>query len=623
MKPRTIGLAISVSLLCMTAAATAQPVLTDPNLTVETVVTGLSTPTTMAFVGPNDILVLQKNDGQVRRVLNGVVQSTVALDVAVSNDSERGLLGIAVNSENPPKVFLYYTESTVDGGTPLGNRLYRYDWNSATGLLTNPLLIRDFPVTPGPNHDAGMVLLGPPESGLPGDGRPLYVIVGELNRNGQLQNNSTGAAPDDTGVILRLRQDGTAHPLNPLFPYCSTSTTTTCTNDAGCPSGQTCITKVASYFAYGVRNSFGLTIDPVTAKLWDTENGPNSYDEVNLVEAGFNSGWNKIQGPLSRNSNGLSTLFDMPGSADQLFGSRVLVARARRAGGDHFPGGQHHGSRLRQRRARRRLQRRPNLQLAAERHAHGLHFDRRIGGSRRGQQHGARSGEARLRLRRRDRHGHRARRRAVRAVDRQRCDLPHPCGRRHTDTNEYRDPYADEHPDAYADPDQHADQHAHEYADERTDEHPGHSADEHPDPYTDEYADQHADAVDRARRRPRSQRGAPGIALARHGDDHRSRRDQRPGFWRRGERHVERRGIRVRLVHDRPGRRLRRDEPGDPQKEPVRDVDRRRCVGGREGIPAEREPRPGWRQQRHHDHRSQALSVNAAWRSENRPSRRP
>ncbi|HEX7274925.1 MAG TPA: PQQ-dependent sugar dehydrogenase, partial [Nitrososphaeraceae archaeon] len=50
------------------------------------------------------------------------------------------------------------------------------------------------------------------------------------------------------------------------------------------------------YYAYGIRNSFGIDFDPVTQKLWDTENGPNYGDEINLVEPGFNSGWKEVQG---------------------------------------------------------------------------------------------------------------------------------------------------------------------------------------------------------------------------------------------------------------------------------------------------------------------------------------
>ena len=53
------------------------------------------------------------------------------------------------------------------------------------------------------------------------------------------------------------------------------------------------------YYAYGIRNSFGLAIDPLTGSLWDTENGDTDYDEINFVPSGFNSGWKKIMGPLS------------------------------------------------------------------------------------------------------------------------------------------------------------------------------------------------------------------------------------------------------------------------------------------------------------------------------------
>ena len=61
------------------------------------------------------------------------------------------------------------------------------------------------------------------------------------------------------------------------------------------------------YFAYGVRNAFGLDFDPVTKKLWDTENGPSSNDEVNLADPGFNSGWKDLMGfaPSGFNFNNL------------------------------------------------------------------------------------------------------------------------------------------------------------------------------------------------------------------------------------------------------------------------------------------------------------------------------
>src|SRR5205809_2439936 len=268
--------------------ANAAPTLNDPDLQITEIVSGLSSPTTMAFIGPDDILVLQKDDGKVRRVIHGVLQPSSVLDVNVDNQSERGLLGIALHPNFPttPFVYLYYTESTTAGdssGSPAGNRVYRYTWDG-NGLISQSLIL-DLPVTTGPNHDGGIVVFGP-------DGK-LYVVIGDLNRNGQLQNNSTGAAPDDTSVIFRLNDDGSTPSDNPFFAQGG---------------------NVARYYAYGIRNSFGMTFDPVTDKLWMTENGPTSYDEINMVDPGFNSGWNKMMGPDSRDPQNVSDLFSLTGS---------------------------------------------------------------------------------------------------------------------------------------------------------------------------------------------------------------------------------------------------------------------------------------------------------------------
>lgn len=316
----------AVVALWWAGAAAAAPTVNDLSLTVDTVLTQLNTPTNLAFLGPDDFLFLEKSTGRVRRVVGGVLQSTPVLDVAVNSDSERGLLGIAINGEDPPRVFLYYTEvadpdgdGSPDSGTPLGNRVYRYTWNAAAGRLENRQLILDLPVLSGPNHNGGALLLGPlaspPPTPLIGDGRPLFVVIGDLNRNGQLENNPGGAPPDDTAVILRVQQDGSPAPGNPFVPYCSLTTAQTCPSGSGCPGGETCRTAVARYYAYGVRNGFGLAIDPFTGDLWDTENGPTSYDEINRVVPGFNSGWRPIMGPAARSANSIASLFAMPGGA--------------------------------------------------------------------------------------------------------------------------------------------------------------------------------------------------------------------------------------------------------------------------------------------------------------------
>jgi glucose/arabinose dehydrogenase len=151
-----LGSVVVVALLSVGAPLAAQT-LTDPTLTVTQLTTpGLAAPTSVDFLAPGDILVLEKETGQVRRVLNDVLQGGNVLDVHVNFDSERGLLGIAINSQSPPQVFLYYTEASgMDGGTPLGNRVYRYTWNAGLGVLQSPQLILALPVTAGPNHAAG------------------------------------------------------------------------------------------------------------------------------------------------------------------------------------------------------------------------------------------------------------------------------------------------------------------------------------------------------------------------------------------------------------------------------------------------------------------------------------
>ena len=89
-----VGLSVAIIFSARTGveAQAVDPTVLDPNLDVRTVVVGLNQPTSMAFLGPNDILVLEKSTGKVHRVVNGVIQSTV-LDLAVNSASERGLLG--------------------------------------------------------------------------------------------------------------------------------------------------------------------------------------------------------------------------------------------------------------------------------------------------------------------------------------------------------------------------------------------------------------------------------------------------------------------------------------------------------------------------------------------------
>jgi glucose/arabinose dehydrogenase len=252
--------------------------LVDPSLKVELFFKdGIKGPaTSMAFLGPDDILVLEKNTGKVQRILNGSLQKEPVIQLKVGTEVEMGLLGIAISKNEQDKtfVFLYYTEAN-NSGIVVGNRLYRYEL--IDNKLVNPLLLLNLPAT-SPivghenNHIGGKVVIGPDSN--------VYLVIGDVGgRMGNIQNIMRGNAPDGTSGILRVTQEGKSV-------------------DNG-PFGRSIPDTL--YYAYGIRNSFGFDFDPVTGNLWDSENGGIDKDEINYVYPGFNSGWRKMMGmALSR-----------------------------------------------------------------------------------------------------------------------------------------------------------------------------------------------------------------------------------------------------------------------------------------------------------------------------------
>jgi glucose/arabinose dehydrogenase len=235
--------------------------------------------------------------------------TSTVLDLAVNFASERGLLGIALHPNFPgdPRVYLYWTESSIGVDTNnlaevplLGNRVDSFVWHGdSLAFHENLIQLRAFQEDTGQplrgNHDGGVLRFGP-------DGK-LYIIIGDVGRRGQTQNLPAGPfmppMPDDqfggpepdnphlTGVILRLNDDGTTPTDNPFFAVGSTI-------------GGEVGANIHKIFAYGIRNSFGMAFDPRSGKLWTQENADDAFDEINLVEPGFNGGWIQIMGPVKR-----------------------------------------------------------------------------------------------------------------------------------------------------------------------------------------------------------------------------------------------------------------------------------------------------------------------------------
>ncbi len=260
----------------------------------------------MAFLSEDDFLVIEKATGYVRRVQGGEIAEEPVLDLAVNFFDERGLLGIALdpNFADEPFVYLYWTARNDGDGDDallgedteeatevpdLGNRVDRFRWDGESltfdgnivRLRSNTLQTDTLGRIRG-NHDAGPLAFGP-------DGM-LYIVNGDQNLRGQLQNIQDGPPPNDmnlTGAVLRMDPDGSIPQDNPFA-------------EAGAQAGGEVGENIAMIYAYGIRNTFGMTFHPETGDLWATENGDDTWDELNILDPGANSGWIQLMGTPER-----------------------------------------------------------------------------------------------------------------------------------------------------------------------------------------------------------------------------------------------------------------------------------------------------------------------------------
>jgi len=341
----SLALLLGLTVAASVGAQTATPTVTDPDLAVRTVVSGLTQPIALAFLGPNDFLVTEKSTGRVKRVVNGRVR-TIVLDLPVNSASERGLLGIALHPDFRRNrwAYLFWTQSSTGAdstvpaevgnasvastASPLGNRVDRFVWNPQTQRLRfdrNIVVLRAFQADAGQpergNHNGGVIRFAQSDrdardrdfdfaNGKSHDRNDrrdqheqLFIIIGDTGRRGVLQNlmdGPIGPGIDDdqfggpepdrahlTGVVLRLNDDGSTPNDNPFHEF-------------GASLGGQVGANLQKVFAYGIRNSFGLAVDPWTGELWESENSDDAFEEINRIEPGHNGGWIQTMGPLAR-----------------------------------------------------------------------------------------------------------------------------------------------------------------------------------------------------------------------------------------------------------------------------------------------------------------------------------
>lgn len=273
------------------------PSLTDPALRMEEIA-GLNSPTQIAFIGANELLVTEKTTGNVVHVRDGAVVGP-AVQLKTNFADERGVLGITTHPQFEQNNYVYVYWTWTGEGTPpegllgepsddieavpqLGNRVDRFTWDGSQlnfdrNIVELPSEVTDLTMDRRRgNHNAGIIKFGP-------DGK-LYVVNGDQNHRAALQNVSEGSAFEGNrqlaGVVLRLNDDGSTPEDNPFAA-----------------SADEALRRI---FIYGVRNTFGYDWHPTTGDFWIEVNGQASYDEISKHEAGDNSGWIQLMGPSER-----------------------------------------------------------------------------------------------------------------------------------------------------------------------------------------------------------------------------------------------------------------------------------------------------------------------------------
>jgi aldose sugar dehydrogenase len=243
---------VVVSLALLVAALPPQPAHAG-SIKAVAVKTGLNFPAAFTF-GPGGLIFYgEKNTGQIR-VLNRTSKATRLFFQVPNIDGagERGLLGIALHPKWPRAPFLYaYVTRTLSTGT--FNQIIRL--RSQHGHGTRMKVLFQVRLNTHTNHNGGRILFGPD--------RMLYAVVGE---NAVPANSQNRATP--LGKVLRMNTSGAAAPGNPFHNR---------------------------VFSYGLRNSFGFDFEPLTRRLWESENGPRCNDEVNHIVRGGNYAWGPHQ----------------------------------------------------------------------------------------------------------------------------------------------------------------------------------------------------------------------------------------------------------------------------------------------------------------------------------------
>ena len=298
---------ILVALVLGSIAVWVQPAQSQLQLTPAFPLLSFNSPVDLhhAGDGSNRLFVVEQ-DGVIRVFDNNPVQTAapVFLDIRgrVTSGGETGLLGLAFHPNYAANgfFFVYYTAPS-----PLRSVIARYEVDPANPDLGNPdseLILLEVSQSFG-NHNAGQIAFGP-------DGY-LYIALGDGGSGGDPQEH--GQNPGTLlGSMLRIDIDGESEQSPMLVPDCGAGPNATYTIPADNPLADGPGGDCDEIWAYGLRNPWRFSFDSVTGMLWAADVGQDDYEEVDIVTAGGNYGWNTMEGlhcfdpPVGCNQAGLT-----------------------------------------------------------------------------------------------------------------------------------------------------------------------------------------------------------------------------------------------------------------------------------------------------------------------------
>ena len=262
----TVAVTVAVCLSCGAASMQSLRTLDEGPWSLETsgprtkirvsvVTRGLSHPWSIAFLPDGDMLITERA-GRLRIVRNGVLDPQPIAGVpAVRATFLVGLLDVAVHPKFAENGFVYLTYSKP-GDRGATTALARGRWKHGELVDVHDVFVAD--AWSRSNTNPGSRIVWAPDG-------TLLMTIGDRGEAARAQDPG-----DHVGKVVRLRDDGTVPPDNPFV------------GKAG---------HRPEIYSYGHRSPEGLVVHPQTGAIWETEQGPNGGDEVNVILAGHNYGW--------------------------------------------------------------------------------------------------------------------------------------------------------------------------------------------------------------------------------------------------------------------------------------------------------------------------------------------